>query len=86
MGTICIIIGVVIFALFAGGGYFAVDYLASLPVFMNMGLFTAANTMIVVGVFAVIGLIFGLNWVVLGINCKQIRKLKRRRKKKLAAE
>ena len=84
MASICIIIGILMLAGCTGAGYYAGSMLVNNPVIGSLFELESSHVWVITGVCAVIGLLFCLNWVILGVNCGQIRKLKRRKKKREA--
>ena len=82
MSVLCIAIGVIGLLGFTGAGYVGISMLMGSPTIVSLFGLTESVKWIGVGVCFVIGLLFCLNWVVLGMNCASIRKLKRRKKKK----
>ena len=87
MAIVCFVIGVVLLLAFMAGGVAAANFLTSKVMYMvNFGLDKLPNATVafwvVFAVFALIGLLFFLNWLILGVNCKKIKKLARRRKKR----
>ena len=84
MAIFCILIGILMLLGFTGAGYFAASTLMKQQTIVSLFNLDPSMVWIITGICAVIGLLFCLNWVVLGVNCAQIRKLKRRRKKREA--
>ena len=82
MAILCIIIGVLMLVGFTGAGYLAASMLMKQEMVVSLLKLSPSFIWAVTGVCLCIGLLFCLNWVVLGMNCSQIRKLKRRRKKR----
>lgn len=81
MAIPCYLIGAVMLLGFSGAGYFLGDWLLSYPVLLNMFHLTEASRWVFTGAGVAVGVILGLNWVVLGLNCRNIKKLQCRRKK-----
>ena len=82
MATLCIIIGILMLLGFTGAGYFVASALLKSQAIVSLFSLNSSLVWIATGIGAIIGLVFCLNWVVLGANCAQIRRLKRRRKKR----
>ncbi len=82
MAALCILIGIIMLAGLTGAGYFAASALMKQQTIVNLFSLEPSMIWIITGVCAAIGLLFCLNWVVLGINCSQIRKLRRRKKRR----
>lgn len=82
MSILCIVIGVIGLVGFTGAGYIATDKLMSSQTIVSLFSLNVTAQWIIVGICFLIGLLFCLNWVMLGLNCKNIKKLQRRRKKK----
>lgn len=82
MAALCILIGILMLVGFTGAGYFAASALMKSQTIVSLFSLTPSTVWIVTGVCAAIGLLFCLNWVILGVNCSQIKKLRRRKKKR----
>lgn len=82
MSILCILIGLIGLVGFTGAGYIATNKLMSSQTIVTLFSLDATAQWIIVGVCFLIGLLFCLNWVLLGLNCKNIKKLQRRKKKK----
>lgn len=86
MAIVCFVIGAVLLLGFMAGGFAVAGFLTSKMMYMvNFGLDKLPNETaaywVVFGIFTLIGLLFFLNWLFLGMNCRKIKKLARRRKK-----
>lgn len=82
MSILCIVIGVIGLVGFTGAGCFATNMLMSSETIVNLFSLNATVQWIIVGACFLVGLLFCLNWVMIGLNCRSIKKLQRRRKKK----
>lgn len=84
MGTICILLGLIIFLGFVFIGFIAANSLAPLVASLSGSLvsMSISNTelyVIVVGIFAFIGLLICLNLVMHGLTYSKVCKLARRK-------
>ena len=79
MATICILIGALMLVGCTGAGI----YLMSQQAIVNLLNMARIPSFAIIVLFFVVGLLFCLNWVVLGLNSAQIKKLKRRKKKRM---
>lgn len=84
MGTICILLGLIIFLGFVFIGFIAANALAPLVTSLSGSLvsMSISNTelyVIVVGIFAFIGLLICLNLVMHGLTYNKVCKLARRK-------
>ena len=78
MATLCFLIGALMLLGFTGAGI----YLMSQQAIVNLLTMAKIPSFAIIAACFAVGLVFCLNWVVLGANCAQIKKLKRRRKKR----
>ena len=77
MATLCILIGALMLVGCTGAGI----YLMGQQAIVNLLSMARIPSFTIIALFFVVGVLFCLNWVVLGMNCAQIKKLRRRRKK-----
>lgn len=82
MSILCIVIGVIGLVGFTGAGYIATNKLMSSETIVNLFSLNATVQWIIIGACFLIGLLFCLNWTLIGLNCGSIKKLQRRRRKK----
>ena len=78
MATLCFLIGALMLLGCTGAGI----YLMSQQAIVNLLTMAKIPSFAIIAVCFAVGLVFCLNWVVLGANCAQIRMLKRSRKKR----
>ena len=78
MATLCFLIGALMLLGCTGAGI----YLMSQQAIVNLLSMARISSFAILAACFAVGMLFCLNWVVLGVNCTQIKKLKRRRKKR----
>ena len=77
MGTICILLGLILFIGCIGGGFFAANAVLSNQIYMTMLGITSSTTVYiaVVGLFALVGLLMCLSLVMNGLIYNRLNKL-----------
>lgn len=84
MGTICILLGLILFIGCTGGGFFAANAILSNQLYMTLLGTTSTTTVYIalVGLFALIGLLMCLGLVMNGLIYNRLNKLSASLKKR----
>lgn len=88
MGIICIMFGIIVFAVFTGLGVVVGNLLVTFKDFLATSLVALADTSNLalsigaIAVFGFIGLMIGLNYVMQGLTYNKVCKIERRRRRR----
>jgi len=77
MAVFCYIVGAIMLPAFALGGHVLATYILGISLFRNSFGFLPEDWMVyafIMGVCCLIGLLFFLNWLFIGLNSAKIRK------------
>ena len=89
MGVISILLGIIAFLGFTGAGILLANKLLEYKTLLSVSITSLASTSnttvtaIVVGIFAFIGLLIGMNLIMHGLNFNKLSKIQRRLKRKV---